>query len=157
MLIRDLDSPLTHRERAAVDDWLLSNKILHIMRDHPVHIHFILAGMWGFRPAHDRILSQLIFEKLHNATLTKEYLGKGDQPFLLKELWPLVKNDSLIHDSFNCQRFEDNSQPFPTRRPSLKGHDIFVGCVKPCSGKQYIFGECPIECRPKNHKHWIYC
>ena len=113
--------------------------------------------MWGFRPAHDRILSQVIFQKLHNATLTKEYLGKGDQPFLLKELWPLVKNDSLIHDSFNCQRFVDNSQPFPTRRPSVKGHDIFVGCVKPCSGKQYIFGECPVECRPKNHKDWIYC
>jgi hypothetical protein len=34
---RDLDSPLTKRERTAVDEWLLSNMTFHSMRDHPHH------------------------------------------------------------------------------------------------------------------------
>lgn len=37
MASRDLDSPLTLRERAAVDEWLLSNFSFHFMRDHPFH------------------------------------------------------------------------------------------------------------------------
>ena len=157
VISRDLDSPLTERERAAVDEWLISNKTLHIMRDHPLHYDFILAGMWGFRPACNRKLSQLILDKLRNTTLMKRYVGKGDQPFLLNELWPYVENNSIIHDSFHCQRFRDNSKPFPTRRPSINGRNIFVGCVKPCAQNQFVFDECPVACRPKTHREWSYC
>ena len=35
MLSRDTDSRLTLREKAAVDDWLSSGKLFHVMRDHP--------------------------------------------------------------------------------------------------------------------------
>ncbi len=45
MVSRDLDSPLTSRERAAVDEWLSSKFSFHSMRDHPYHvvsIHFYL-------------------------------------------------------------------------------------------------------------------
>ena len=45
--IRDLDSSLTSRERAAVDEWENSNYPLHGMRDHPSHKLKILGGMWG--------------------------------------------------------------------------------------------------------------
>ncbi|CAF1621039.1 unnamed protein product, partial [Rotaria sordida] len=37
MISRDLDSPLTQRERAAVDEWLSMKVIFHAMRDHPRH------------------------------------------------------------------------------------------------------------------------
>jgi hypothetical protein len=37
MASRDLDSPLTSRELAAVNQWLLTNKSWHAMRDHPLH------------------------------------------------------------------------------------------------------------------------
>ena len=37
MASRDLDSPLTRRERAAIDEWLSSNLSFHSMRDHPYH------------------------------------------------------------------------------------------------------------------------
>lgn len=37
MASRDLDSPLTVRERAAMDEWILSNLTFHSMRDHPEH------------------------------------------------------------------------------------------------------------------------
>jgi len=37
MASRDLDSPLTERERAAINEWLLSNLSFHSMRDHYRH------------------------------------------------------------------------------------------------------------------------
>ena len=49
MISRDTDSRLGQREKAAVDEWLSSDKDFHIMRDHPYHATEILAGMWGVR------------------------------------------------------------------------------------------------------------
>mgnify|MGYP006292180853 FL=1 len=45
--MRDADSVLNIRERAAVDDWLASGAAFHVMRDHPVHCDLMLAGMGG--------------------------------------------------------------------------------------------------------------
>ena len=48
-ICRDADSRLNFREKATVDEWLVSKKPLHIMRDHPTgHKSLILAGMCGF-------------------------------------------------------------------------------------------------------------
>jgi hypothetical protein len=46
---RDLDSIVTFREKAAVDDWLNNypNKELHIMADSPGHIWTMAGGMFG--------------------------------------------------------------------------------------------------------------
>ena len=46
MISRDTDSRLSYREKAAVDEWLTSDKDFHIMRDHPAHGTQILGGMW---------------------------------------------------------------------------------------------------------------
>lgn len=37
MVSRDLDSKISARETAAVDEWLQSKKSFHIMRDNPQH------------------------------------------------------------------------------------------------------------------------
>ena len=37
VISRDTDSRLNEREKLAVDQWLASDKIFHIMRDHPAH------------------------------------------------------------------------------------------------------------------------
>jgi len=49
---RDADSRLSQREAGAVAEWEDSEKVLHIMRDHPhhgspAHGKPILGGMWG--------------------------------------------------------------------------------------------------------------
>ena len=46
---RDLDSRLTTREQAAVEDWLETGLTFHVMRDNPHHGTEILGGMWGAR------------------------------------------------------------------------------------------------------------
>ena len=46
---RDLDSRLTPREQAAVEEWLETGLTFHVMRDNPHHGTEILGGMWGAR------------------------------------------------------------------------------------------------------------
>ena len=43
LLSRDLDSRFTEREIFAVDEWLESGNLLHIMRDNPNHSGAILG------------------------------------------------------------------------------------------------------------------
>ena len=49
MMSRDTDTRFLLREKMAVDEWLKSDKLFHIMRDHPHHAYKILAGMFGTR------------------------------------------------------------------------------------------------------------
>ena len=44
---RDADSRLSWRERNAVDEWLVSGKTAHLMRDSVNHVYTMMAGMFG--------------------------------------------------------------------------------------------------------------
>jgi hypothetical protein len=48
VMSRDSDSRIIPREEDAVREWLTSDKIFHIMRDHPWQCVNILAGIIGF-------------------------------------------------------------------------------------------------------------
>ena len=156
---RDLDSPLTRRERVAVNAWLASKKLIHAMRDHPKHKLRMLGGMWGIQPALNRSLAHSILLKIHDRQLITNYRGAADQTFLADYLWSYTKFQALVHDSFHCLRnYGPKPEPFPTQRPSANETNCFVGCVRSCCGKGKMpFGECPKECRPKDHPEWIYC
>jgi hypothetical protein len=103
MISRDVDSRLSYREKAAVDEWLDSNKDFHIMRDHPYHNIPILGGMWGAR---NGILSG-IKDMIHN--YTKGDYWQIDQEFLKDVIYPIVKDRAYVHDPF----FERKPFPFP--------------------------------------------
>lgn len=145
---RDLDSPLLERESDAMKEWILDNKIIHVMRDRKVHSSQIMGGMWCFRNSKNRDLGIKLFNTILNQA-TYEFDTKSDQYILNKYIWPEVEFDSLQHDSYLCDLFP-NSKPFPTKRKQF-----FVGCVRDC----FIFMDevCPEKCRPKDHKDWIYC
>jgi hypothetical protein len=115
--------------------------------------------MWGFRPSLNANTSRILHDKIHNQQLIKQYGGRGDQTFLASHVWPLAKPSVVAHDSFLCQNgFGHASEPFPTQRPSANETNCFVGCVRPCCGRGKMpFGECPKQCRPKDHPEWIYC
>ena len=49
MLSRDTDTRILLREKLAVDEWINSNKLFHIMRDHPYHTYPIQGGMFGMK------------------------------------------------------------------------------------------------------------
>merc|ERR1712152_58468 len=75
-----------------------------------------------------------------------------DQKFLDKYVWSWAEKDSIGHDSFHCQKYQ-NTKPFPTQRDV--GPNNFVGS-NVCQNWTLTF-PCPISCRPKNNKNWIYC
>ena len=36
-IVRDIDSRISYREELAVNEWITSEKIMHVLRDHPHH------------------------------------------------------------------------------------------------------------------------
>jgi len=104
MLSRDTDSRLNRRERAAVDEWLASDRDFHVMRDHPWHSAPILGGMWGVR---NRLLADM--RQLIGAYVAGDF-WQVDQQFLAAVVVPRVRERWLEHDEYFSGR------PFPTRR-----------------------------------------
>lgn len=106
-IFRDTDSRINAREKAAVDQWLLSDKTFHIMRDHPHHKFPILGGMWGIKNNGKYNLKDSL-EHFCNHEVTNGY--GTDYTYLANNVYPLATNDSIIHDEFF------GGLPFPTSR-----------------------------------------
>ena len=120
-IIRNTDSVLSWRERAAVDEWIASGKDFHIMRDHPYHSKFTVPdGLWGSTHGAIPDITNILF-KFTEDQPSFEVL----QERLRKEIWKLAYTSKIQHDSFSCEKYYD-SLPFPTKR---KGWE-FVGNVK---------------------------
>lgn len=112
-ICRDLDSRFNNREVSATNQWLLSDKSVHIMRDHPYHGFAMLGGMVGFK----RKSFKIINECLKNFNPSNKY--GTDYEFFHNILYKNINNDTLVHDEF----FE--KKPFPIKR---NGYE-FVGQV----------------------------
>ncbi len=111
MISRDTDSRLNAREAAAVEEWINSDKIFHIMRDHPYHGTEILGGMWGVKNPHLSQMKCLIDE------YRKGDFWQVDQNFLKEKIWPIINMNYMSHDEY----FE--KCPWPLERESNR----FVG------------------------------
>jgi hypothetical protein len=105
MMPRDCHTRFIFREKHAVEEWLNSNKLFHIMRDHPYHNTKILGGMFGTKKIPEISSWKNI---MNNVT---QYSSDYDQTFLRDSIYPLVKNNSTIHASFH--KMEDNATNFP--------------------------------------------
>ncbi len=96
VLIRDVDSPLTPRERLAIDDWLHnSDAPFHVMRDHVLHCEPMMAGLWG---GFTGLLPKLA--PICQAYLAKRSFRYADQDFLRQVVWPRIRDTSLAHDKY---------------------------------------------------------
>lgn len=114
-LVRDIDSVLHARERAAVDAWIESGKTFHAMRDWWTHTDLMLAGMWG------GIAGVLppITELLAGYRPVTMETPNVDQWFLRDVVWPLLRGDCLVHD--RCFTMP-GSHPWPTPTPPGTEH-----------------------------------
>lgn len=98
VIIRDLDSMPTLREKIMIEQWLASDKDFHIIRDHIHHNALVMAGMWGIKKS-----TISIKKETRKHLLTNNY--GVDQVFLEKVIYPRFKNSVMVHDSF--PRFPD--------------------------------------------------
>ncbi|MGA7879107.1 MAG: glycosyltransferase family 10 [Desulfoferrobacter sp.] len=115
VIVRNADSPISEREVQAVDEWLVSNKKFHIMRDHPSHTVPILGGMWGAKRGMIRNMALHIMRwEKHQGTKAYDKMDR-DQVFLVREIYPMVRYDALIHS--DLVRYNDEVlTPFPSPR-----------------------------------------
>lgn len=156
-LSRDLDSMILEREVAAVKEWLGSNETFHIMRDHPSHNGYMLAGLWGGRriagqPSNLVELGSTLFHS------QPRHYWDFDQALLRRIVWPEAVKNSVQHDSYSCnfEKFNlvHHCRPFPTKRQGK----LYVGWG-PVKGPQNKTGikPCPKQCRPNDNQDWIFC
>jgi len=104
-IIRDADSRLGQRGKNAVLDWIHSGKNFHIIRDHMFHTTRIMGGTWG---ATQKIAEKIDYDKLlekFNKIEQKSIYGT-DQDFLAQFIYPIIKDDCLIHDPFHFYKEE---------------------------------------------------
>lgn len=115
-IIRDCDSVINMRERRAVDEWIESGRLFHVMRDNPAHTDLILAGMWGGVARQLPPFTQLVQGFVYNPVTESRTV---DQLFLGRIVWPMIKNHCLIHDSlfrvFGAKDFPEGAE-FPHNR-----------------------------------------
>ena len=84
--IRDADSRVTERDRWCIAEFLKSDKLYHIIRDHFYHSEAIMGGIFGWKKPIEIDL------KLSNVIGYSE-----DMAYLNKHLFPKIKKDSLVH------------------------------------------------------------
>lgn len=100
MLSRDVDTRILDREVEAVNEWLKTDKLFHIMRDHPHHGMKILGGMFGTK----KIAEIPSWKKLIDVSIQKG-IRDYDTIFLEKIIYPIVIKHSYIHSTFS--KFDD--------------------------------------------------
>ena len=113
-LIRDIDSIASKREQTMVDQWLDSQIMLHIIRDHPDHADLIMGGLFDrrFDASFNVKKAMYSFKKINQLGI--------DQQFL-KSVYEHYAPAILVHDIF---------KRYPTEHPIIIPHEdncSFVG------------------------------
>lgn len=113
---RDSDSRLSQREVDLVNEWIKSDKDMHIIRDHKEHGLAVCAGMFGLKKGK---LSDLMAYKMKTyrhiiesnkqtpryIELSKDNMKGIDQDFLEYEIFNEAKGNTYVHVS--AGRFDE--------------------------------------------------
>lgn len=118
---RDCDSRLSLREMTAVQEWLDSPRLIHVIRDHPFHTAPILGGLWGAKRNAIPDMKELI------ARWNKEDRWQTDQEFLRDVIWPQHYHKVLAHDDWNRFPGAVDSRFFPMPRDGNNFEGAIIG------------------------------
>lgn len=96
---RDGDSRISERDETAVTEWIESGKSFHILREHPIGHHWVInAGMWGAKGGSIPNFQTILDNYLNSNNRPND--KTIDQCFLRDCVYPIAKNDSIIHDEY---------------------------------------------------------
>ena len=113
-IFRDTDSRLSIRDKAAVEEWLQSDKDVHIMRDNCQHGWTMCGGAWGVRNGYLVHIEKLIKDFDMKETMNKHGI---DQIWLQNEIYDGVKDNTFVHDDWFPNGFSgEEKHPFPISR-----------------------------------------
>lgn len=89
---RDADSRIEGRDVWCINEFLKSDKGFHIIRDHFWHRDEIMAGMYGIKKGALKVKVKDLYDNY-----CSNHVGFTDQKFISDTIYPLVRNDALIH------------------------------------------------------------
>lgn len=139
-IVRDADSRVTQRDEQSIRDFLQTEKLTQIVRDHKVHTVPILGGMVSFRKgALPYAMRDLIAFFFTQDLANKVFEFEDDQNFLRKYVYPLVIQKALIQDEYD-QPFEHPSMHVKISTPRV--FPDFVGQVYDFNEKGEEFTVC---------------
>ena len=148
VVCRDADSYVCEREVAAVDEWLLSGRSLHVMRDHPLHCvdvnrRRIQAGMFGIRGYLSGV-GGLITDFISRSA---DWAGM-DEVFLAEHVYPRFVGDMVVHDDFGVYGDRTHGWPRPVEYYDEEGGYIGRRQFPPAVHvDRFRFYESVLECR----------
>ena len=116
---RDCDSRLTHREAAAVNEWVGGDAGFHTTHDHYHHSVPMLGGMWGMK----RGAMPGFTEQLNDWVNNCGSYWQVDQEFLTQRIWPVARHDVLNHADFHTKLWPGVAIPI-----ARQGHE-FIGAT----------------------------
>jgi hypothetical protein len=131
-LSRDCDSRITPREMELVNNWIKSQKELHIIRDHRYHQKPIMAGMFGIKRGD--IMNILKKELLDLQLIIKSGVSyrpdlreyQVDENFLETKVFPFSFGKSMSHVSAGAL--------YPDDIVISKSDTNFIGCKMDSEG-----------------------
>ncbi len=96
---RDTDSRISLRDEVAINEWIESGKSFNIIREHPLgHAWWMNAGMWGCKGGVIKNIKSMMEE--YFSTSNQKHDKFLDQYFLRDIIYPIAKNDMILHDEF---------------------------------------------------------
>ncbi len=125
MCVRDADSRVNERDKACIEDFIHSNKLFHILRDHPNHHHPIMGGMWGIKKGLLPVKLQDAFHTWRQTHQATEFWN--DMDFLKQVFYPYCLPQTMIHDEL--QHLEPSECHTPFRVPLDEQKQHFIGQV----------------------------
>jgi hypothetical protein len=133
MIVRDCDSRVSERDVAAINEFMGSDKLYHIVRDHPIGHHYVMnGGMWGCKknPFISRLNNHIDdylktnFSHVFNTeNAKKDSIRNADQMFLGQRIYPNVVNSVMVHDEYF--KYEPFAKPINHDRKS--NNFAFIG------------------------------
>lgn len=102
VIIRDIDSLASLREKKMVDLWIESDKNLHIIRDHELHCFKIMGGIWGMKRHKP---NYGIKNKMLRYNMQNRY---GSDLYFLEIIYEEHLDDMLVNDVLHRYK---NEQP----------------------------------------------
>jgi GR25 family glycosyltransferase involved in LPS biosynthesis len=93
---RDADSRITKRDIWCIEQFVKSDKTMHIIRDHFYHVSKVMAGMFAIRKTGMQVDTMLA--EWRQKTANHPDYG-SDEHFLDNHVYPLFKHDCLVHSN----------------------------------------------------------
>jgi hypothetical protein len=135
-IVRDADSRLSFREKAAVDEWIASKKTLHLLHDHNAHTSPVMGGLFGAKGNSLPDFARILNEYMNTDTYQRFGL---DQRFLNRVVLPLFSDDYFSHNdrleqhdsTLSHTKFPVVKQKFLATDQLFLGQTISVENAKP--------------------------